>query len=194
MIQAERGARDQAAARDGISLVDRRVLHLGCGRKHMPDAVNVDLVADVSPDVVHNLEKKPWPFPDNRFDKVVMTDVLEHLDDTIGAMEEIHRVCRNGAKVHIVVPHFSSANAYTDITHRRFFAHASFDYFTDDHAYSFYTRSRFRRMRVDIQFHPTLVNKAVWRLANRFTVAYEQRWCWLFPAWFLAVELEVVKG
>ena len=33
----------------------------------------------------------------------------------------------------------------------------------------------------------------VWRLANRFPAAYERRGAWIFPAWFLYVELEVVK-
>ena len=39
----------------------------------------------------------------------------------------------------------------------------------------------------------TLVNKLVWRLANRYPEAYERRWAWVFPAFFLSFELEVVK-
>ena len=38
-----------------------------------------------------------------------------------------------------------------------------------------------------------LVNKLVARAANRFPRAYEQRWTWIFPAWFLAINLTVVK-
>jgi len=37
------------------------------------------------------------------------------------------------------------------------------------------------------------VNKLVRRLANRYPAAYERRWTWIFPAWFLYFELEVVK-
>jgi len=37
------------------------------------------------------------------------------------------------------------------------------------------------------------VNRLVFRLANRFPERYERRWAWMFPAWFLYYELEVVK-
>jgi hypothetical protein len=42
-------------------------------------------------------------------------------------------------------------------------------------------------------FYPTLANKLVHRLANRRPQAYERRWAWMFPAWFLSIELEAVK-
>jgi hypothetical protein len=38
-------------------------------------------------------------------------------------------------------------------------------------------------------FRPTLANKVVARLGNRFPRAWEQRWAWIFPAWFLAITL-----
>jgi hypothetical protein len=46
---------------------------------------------------------------------------------------------------------------------------------------------------VEIIFQPRLLNKIVWRLANRFPRAYEERWAWIFPAWFVHAQLEVVK-
>jgi hypothetical protein len=33
----------------------------------------------------------------------------------------------------------------------------------------------------------------VFQLANRWPHEYERRWAWMFPAWFLYYELEVVK-
>ena len=173
---------------------ERPVLNLGCGNKQRPDAVNVDVTASTSPDVVHDLNVRPWPFPDNRFSEVQAHDVVEHLDDIVATMEEIHRVCRDGAVVRITVPHFSCSNAFTDPTHQHYFGWFSFDYFTGEHQFSFYTQVRFRRRRSAIVFAPTLVNKLVWRLANRWPAAYESRWAWIFPAWFLSFELEVVKG
>jgi hypothetical protein len=38
------------------------------------------------------------------------------------------------------------------------------------------------------------VNKLVWRLARRAPAAYERRYAWMFPAWFLSFELVVIKG
>lgn len=169
------------------------VLNLGCGHKKVAGAVNLDVTAATSPDVVHNLDTRPWPFEDSTFREVFAFDVIEHLDDFLGAMEEIHRVCKNGALVFIQVPHFSSRNAYTDPTHRRFFGAASMDYLSADHELGFYTEARFRVLQSSIVFKPTLFSKLVWRLANRFPDRYEERFAWIYPAWFLWFRLEVIK-
>ena len=91
------------------------VLNLGSGRKKIAGAVNVDISDQVGADVVHDLTRLPWPLPSDTFREVHAQDVIEHLSDTVRVMEEIYRICRNGALVHITVPHFSSANAYTDL-------------------------------------------------------------------------------
>jgi hypothetical protein len=169
-------------------------LNLGCGRKPLCDSVNLDITHETNPDVVHDLNSLPWPLPDNHFREVLAYDCLEHLDNFIGAMEEIHRVCQDGAVVRSTVPHFSCANAYTDPTHRRLFGYFSMDYVTGDNDLEFYTRVRFKTLTRKLIFFPSLVNKLVWRLANRFPAAYERRWAWIFPAWYLYFELQVVKG
>jgi hypothetical protein len=109
-------------------------------------------------------------------------------------MEEIHRVAADGAVVKITVPHFSCANAFTDPTHRHYFTAASFNYFTGDNEFDFYTDRRFRKQAARIVFAPTLVNKLIHRLASRWPAEYERRWAWMFPAWYLYFELVVVKG
>jgi SAM-dependent methyltransferase len=171
-----------------------RVLNLGCGRKRVSGAVNLDVTSETCPDVLHDLNSRPWPFPDGHFDEVLAHDVIEHLGETIATLEEIHRVCRHGALVRITVPHYSSSNAFTDPTHQHYFGRFSFGYVTDGHDLSFYTRARFVERSCRIIFHPTIINKLVWRLANRYPGEYERRWAWLFPEWFISVELEVLKG
>lgn len=174
-------------------LANRRVLNLGCGRTYLPEAVNVDRRAALGADIIHDLNSIPWPLPDNRFDTALLMDVIEHLRDIVAVLEETHRVCRNGAQVRIATPHFSCNNSYTDPTHLHHLGYFSFHYFTGEHDFDFYTAKRFRRIKTEIVFRPTLVNKLVWRLANHYPEAYERRWAWQFPAWFLSVELEVVK-
>jgi SAM-dependent methyltransferase len=182
------------AQRHETEQVGRSTLNLGCGCKRAADAVNLDITSDTNPDVVHDLNVKPWPFPDNRFREVIAYDVIEHLDDVIQTMEEIHRVCCHGAIVKITVPHFSCANAYTDPTHRHYFGRFSFNYVSGENALTFYTRAIFTRRASEIIFSPSTVNKLIRRVANRYAASYEQRWAWIFPAWFLYFELEVVKG
>jgi SAM-dependent methyltransferase len=169
------------------------VLNMGCGQKRMDGAINLDRIAETQPDVIHDLNRTPWPFPDGTFRAVYASDVIEHLDDVVQVMEEIHRVSRNGALVYITVPHFSCSNAFTDPTHRHCFGYSSFDYFTEGNELSFYSHARFRRRLASLVFFPTVMSKVVWRLANRYPVVYERRWAWIFPAWYLYFELEVVK-
>jgi Methyltransferase domain len=175
------------------NLPGHETLNLGCGLKHLPEAVNLDFNRQTSPDVLHNLNKAPWPLPDNHFREVLAYDVIEHLEDFVVTMEEIHRVSQPGAIVRITVPHYSCANAYTDPTHRRLFGYFSFDYVTGDHEIQFYSSARFKKLSSRLMFYPSLINKLVWRLANHYPASYERCWAWIFSAWYLYFELEVQK-
>jgi hypothetical protein len=96
-------------------------LNLGCGQNKKPGYVNVDKFGE--PDVRHDLEKFPWPWPEDSFEEVVANHVLEHLgrdpDVFIGVMKEIYRVCRGGAFVRIAVPHPRHDHFVSDPTHVR---------------------------------------------------------------------------
>jgi SAM-dependent methyltransferase len=173
--------------------VDKRVLNLGSGRKPLAGAVNLDIESSTSPDVTHDLNQRPWPFADASFDEVLAFDVIEHLTDIVGTMEEIHRVCRSGGLLRITTPHFSCANSFIDPTHRFHFSWFSFHYFTGENEFAFYSRARFRRRASKLFFNRGIINRLVFHLANRWPEAYERRWAWVFPAWFLYFELEAVK-
>ncbi len=67
------------------------------------------------------------------------------------------------------------------------------DYVTGDNHLEFYTLARFKKLSSRMLFYPSLANKLVWRLANRYPERYERRWAWIFPAWYLLFELEVLK-
>jgi SAM-dependent methyltransferase len=54
--------------------------------------------------VVRRAEK--LPFADGSFDVVTALDVIEHLDDDLGSLKEIHRVLRPGGRVLLFVPAF----------------------------------------------------------------------------------------
>lgn len=183
----------QATNFQSVELSKHEVLNLGCGRKRVPEAINLDVTDVTNPDVQHNLNVAPWPFPDGQFREVLAYDVVEHLNDVIATMEEIHRVCKQGAIVRITVPHFSSANTFIDPTHRHAFGWHSFDYVTGEHEHSFYTRTRFRYRTRQMIFIPSQTNRLIGWLARRYPAKYEQRWAWMFPAWYLYFELEVLK-
>lgn len=176
-----------------IPLESRRKLNLGCGRKHFPDHVNLDLVADVQPDVVHDLNRFPYPFPDRRFDEIVAYDVVEHVADVASLMREAWRMLVPGGRLILTTPHFSAANSYTDPTHRWHLGYFSVDYFTAGHPLNFYGSDGFLVQHRSLVFAPTLLNKVVHRMANRWPKEYERRWAWMFPAWYVEFLLVAVK-
>jgi glycosyltransferase involved in cell wall biosynthesis/SAM-dependent methyltransferase len=52
-----------------------------------------------------NADSNRLPFRDECFDRVLMSEVLEHLEDDRGALAEVHRVLKPGGILAISVPH-----------------------------------------------------------------------------------------
>lgn len=171
-----------------------KILNLGSGQDaSLPGAVCVDFNPETRPDIVHDLNKTPWLLESNAFDAIYCRDVLEHLNDLVPVMEEIHRVGRKGGTVTITTPHYSCANSYTDPTHRHHLGLFSLDYFTGENQWGFYSKVRFKKTKVFLHFYPNLKNKIIWRIANRWPRFYEEHLAWIFPAWFMSFELEIIK-
>lgn len=107
-------------------------LNLGSGPNPLPGYVNVDLYG--MPDVRWNLEETPWPWADDSVGEIRMSHVLEHLGQSpqvfIGVMKELYRVCCNGARVYIRVPHPRHDFFLTDPTHVRPILPATLDMFS----------------------------------------------------------------
>lgn len=103
-------------------------LNIGCGNVIKEGYVNLDFYNPTA-DILHNLNKFPYPFSDNTFDEVYASHILEHLDDTIKVMEEIHRITKPNGRVIIKVPHYSSFTALSHLTHKRAFGLNTFSNF-----------------------------------------------------------------
>lgn len=61
------------------------------------------------------------PYPDNHFDLICALDIVEHVDDDLGALSEISRVAKTGATILLSVPlHPEYWTAFDDfVGHRR---------------------------------------------------------------------------
>jgi SAM-dependent methyltransferase len=176
-----------------VSAAIPKGLNLGCGRQKRPDCLNVDVRPEVKPDLVLDLDRRPYPLPRNHFEQVYAMDVVEHLDDVQGFLEELHALLVPGGMLEITTPHFSSPNSFTDPTHKQHLGYFSFDYFTDGFQWNFYSGVRFEIAERLLVFHNSLLDRLVARFANRNPALYEQRFTWLFPAWFLIFKLRAVK-
>jgi SAM-dependent methyltransferase len=163
-----------------------KVLDLGCGNKKREGAVGIDFNSRTAADVIHNLNVFPYPLEDSSFDEIYLDNTLEHLDDVICVMEEVHRICKPGGLVKVIVPYFRSIWACIDPTHKHFFTVDSFAYFDPDNLdcarYS-YSLVRFRVE--NIVFNETLTNrwtkKLILRFANKRPHHYEYYLSHLYP-------------
>ena len=173
------------------------ILDVGCGkRKAEPGAIGIDMSPESAADHVWNLDCYPWPLPDGAFERIHMSHVIEHLEDPMRAMAEIYRVARDGADVFVTTPHFSSHNSYTDPTHRRHLAAASFAYFTGKDFPTFSgSACRFEIVSVELTFGGNLVLDNLGRLlARRSLTWYERHAAWIFPALDIRAHLRARKS
>jgi len=139
------------------------IINFGCGKTRIPNSIGIDRVKISGyVDKVHNLNKLPYPFKDNYADEVHFYHVLEHLDNPIKKMEEIHRILKPGGILYMRVPHFSSMGAFTDITHIRPFGYTSFDCFDSNSYHHFYTKVNFKILKKEIKFFGFYPNTGIY--------------------------------
>jgi SAM-dependent methyltransferase len=184
-------------------LEGKRALDVGCGSRKLPGAVGIDILRMPEVDIVHNLSIFPWPLGENEFDVILMSHVLEHMDDLLRVLSEVHRISRSGAHIIIRVPYFRSTDAYTDPTHRHFFTSHSLDYFcegeniTNDCGAS-YVPFRFRKLGfwyggggARVSHNP--LRRSLRTFMHRYPQFFDQYLSLLLPVAHVTWELEVIK-
>ena len=82
-------------------------LDLGAGGAGHNGYLTVDNNPLAKPDVSHDLNKFPYPFPDSSVEEIIMSGVMEHLDSPIKVLEELYRISKPGCLWKITVPHYT---------------------------------------------------------------------------------------
>ena len=168
-----------------------KILDVGCGKNKRKGAIGVDLEDCPEVDIVHNLDLFPWPLKENEFDLIICSHILEHLNNIVKTMEEIHRIAKNKGKVIIRTPHFSNVASFTDPLHKQHFSLESFNYFIEGTKARKYTKKRFRLVRKRLTFGSSqIIGKFLAIISTHF---YEKYLCFIFPAQDIYLELEVIK-
>lgn len=176
---------------------NKKILHLGCGFNKRPGSIGVDINKKSDADIIHDLNKFPYPFKSNYFDLVIAEHLMEHLDNIPKVLEEVYRTCKNKAKIIITSSHFTSVDSFTDPTHKHFFTSRTFDYFipgTDLYKYA-YSFTKFKKNKVSVgpanSKNPFV--KIALQLINKNLIFYEKHLAYIFPAGFIKYELMVQK-
>lgn len=173
-----------------------RKLELGCGTEKPNGYFGVDKVDTDAVDLVQDLDETPWDLESDYFDIIRAIDVFEHLDNPIHFMEEVYRISSPDAKIIIQGPHLSSDN-WHDPTHKRLLSSRTFEHFTEETRFSFYSDVRFHVQDRKITFEWTSlpIYSYLGRfIANNFTSLYERYFFKnLFPATNIRFHLKAVK-
>lgn len=168
-------------------------LVIGAAGKKDPAAITLDIDPRHHPDVLHDLNKTPWPFKDDRFETIICHHVLEHLCDLPPVMRELHRICGPRGFIYIETPHYSSWMANSP-EHKMRFSYFSLDsYIADKPKNWLNTDFKFALLERRITFHRAYRRYFLQRLWNRFPFAYERFWTYLFPAEHLIFKIRPIK-
>jgi len=163
-----------------------KILDVGCGLKgKIKGSVGIDKRSAPHVDVVHDLNKIPYPFDDNEFDRVEMSNIIEHLDNPLEVMNEIYRISMNGAVIRVITPHYSSHLSYGDMEHKHHIGYSAF--------LSLQETGLIKIKRHKLYFTDCFRLAGIGVLANMFPKKWEKYLCFVMPALYIEVFLEVVK-
>jgi SAM-dependent methyltransferase len=165
-------------------------LNLGCGNKRLEGFVGLDLHPCEGADVVGNLTR--LPLLDDCAEEVLLDNVIEHVLDIPALLAEVRRVCRPGARVLILTPHFTSQASWRDPTHVHHLSYFSMEHFAKPAA-RHYVGGGFSIRRKELRFSRNplgLLGRLFFSLSPR---VWEKQLCFVFRARTLTFELEVQK-
>ena len=108
-------------------------LDIGCGENKQVGFVGMDIRPGNGVDIVQDLEKFPWPLPDESVVIATATHVLEHINPAnfifMNFMNEVWRVMKPEGRFAINVPYAGSPGYWQDPTHCNGINEVTFHYF-----------------------------------------------------------------
>ncbi|MBT6337577.1 hypothetical protein HOJ36_07700 [Candidatus Woesearchaeota archaeon] len=105
-------------------------LNMGCGYKVKKGGVNLDFIKGPGIDIIHDLNKFPYPFKADTFNQIYINMVLEELDFYEETIKELYRISKNKATWKIIVPYYNCRTAFNPY-HKFFFHLDTFSVFAD---------------------------------------------------------------
>ncbi|MEK6886655.1 MAG: hypothetical protein AABW88_02375 [Nanoarchaeota archaeon] len=95
-------------------------LNFGCREKTIPGYFNVHYLNAKNVDLVFDFDRFPYPLKGN-YSHIEMYEILEHVENPILVLKELHKHCFHKTKLKIAVPYYNCAGAYNAWSHKHFF-------------------------------------------------------------------------
>lgn len=105
-------------------------LDLGCSYHKLPGYIGLDILVSSGVDVV--TDARLMPFPDSSVSEVYSRYALEHIPDNLKVISELWRVCKDGAELRLILPHFSNPAFHDDLTHVYKYSTRTFEHYDHD--------------------------------------------------------------
>jgi SAM-dependent methyltransferase len=156
----------------------RRKLDVGCGSYCLPDAVGIDIFAMPGVDFVHDVNTAPWPLAGDRFEFIRCQHAIEHFSSVHTVAREMHRVCKDGAVIEFITPHYSSYASWGDPTHVHHFALASIPLLFEQAV----GKDRYEVVKNELKFTGSGSDFIGWLIYKMSPRKYEKKFAWIWPA------------
>jgi len=103
------------------------MLDLGAGSRRDNGYTTVDIAGN--PDVLHDLNRFPYPFKKESVSFIRINHCLEHLKNPLRVVQECRRILKPNGFLEIRVPHYSHVYAFEHPGHINYFALNTCNYF-----------------------------------------------------------------
>lgn len=182
-------------------------LELGSGGKAGAGFYALDHLPLEGVDIIADLNQPLELLPDSCAAQIYSRHTLEHIENLLLLLAEVHRITCPGGRIEFIVPHFSNPYFYSDPTHVRAFGLYTMNYFVDPQHQprrkvpAFYSSVRFTVQSIKIRFYRhSLLDHVVapplqWLVNRNFAWQnfYERRLASFFHAWEIVYVLTPVK-
>jgi hypothetical protein len=110
-------------------------LDIGCGIFKQKGCLGMDIAKHPNVDIVHDVQKFPWPIPDNICTWILMSHLWEHIEPKyrFQVMDECWRIIRHDGQLWISCPY---AGSYLEAAHPAHYMcpnEAAFQFFDPDY-------------------------------------------------------------
>jgi predicted SAM-dependent methyltransferase len=147
-------------------------LNIGCGKRRIEGAYNIDLEIDSEADVLLDMTKLPWLWKDCSLDTIYMFHFLEHCPNPKEILSECHRILKPKGRIHITVPHSSSAVANGCMFHYGTYSYNSLKDYLSIH------NKMFKTVHQKIIWLPHYEWLPIQWLIDLSPIFFERIWCY----------------